>query len=80
MTQTPECNCQKSAKGAVLVVLQDKAGEIMDYIRADCPVHGLYDTEDGKLTWDWRRTAVPPPVPKEPEMVWEAGRYSFLDN
>ncbi|UTC28359.1 hypothetical protein GURKE_03330 [Brevundimonas phage vB_BpoS-Gurke] len=51
-----DCNCQV-AGNHLLITLHAPDGAVLDYVRQDCPVHGLYESEDGVKTWLWRRCA-----------------------
>lgn len=56
-----DCNCQV-AGSFPLITLTDAAGAVMDYVRQDCPVHGLVTKADGAQTWTWRRVGQPAAV------------------
>lgn len=49
-----DCNCQVAGNHP-LITLHAPDGAVIDYVRQDCPVHGLYEGEDGVKTWLWRR-------------------------
>lgn len=56
---TTECNCQ--TPGSVpTITLFDKTGAVLDYVRQDCPMHGLKADDDGVLSWTWRRVGQAP--------------------
>jgi len=53
------CNCQQGGNFP-LVTFHDKDGRVLDYIRQDCPVHGIRVDDDGVISWTWRRLADAP--------------------
>lgn len=51
-----DCNCQE-AGAFPLITLSDPQGKVLDYVRQDCPIHGMTTDAEGVSTWKWRRCA-----------------------
>jgi hypothetical protein len=54
-----DCNCQE-AGNFPMITFHDVGGKVLDYVRQDCPVHGVRHDEDGVMSWKWRRLDTTP--------------------